>query len=295
MSEFDEGEPHRPGTDPGATRVPCSRFPRTADCEDSVAVEEPLEIRLEDDAFATIMRTPGSDRDLALGFLYSEGVIDSISDVGTLTFCARDSDVETANVVQLRAPDGVELASPGGRRHGPSVSSCGVCGKQSIDEVLALPPPPTVTGKSHDRSDPWLSLETLVALPDRLRGPQRLFEITGAIHAAAIFDAMGEACRIREDIGRHNAVDKTIGAALLEDALPLERRVLQVSGRVSFEIVQKAYRAGIPVISAVSGVSSLAVDLAGEVGITLAGFVRDGRCNVYVDAGHLSSLDELPR
>lgn len=255
---------------------------------DQVVVEEPLEIRVNSEAFATVMRTPGDDSDLALGLLYAEGVIDSRSDIGALSLHGKDAlarpsrepgpapDDALLNTADLLHSDpGRKITYPS--RQGVSMSSCGVCGKRSISEAMALTPPPSARA---DR-EPWLSLDLIGLLPERMKPLQELFQRTGALHAAGIFDPQGELLCLREDIGRHNAVDKTIGAALLEELLPLSRCVLQVSGRVSFEIVQKAYRAGIPAIASVSGASSLSIRMARAIDMTLAGFVRDGKYCLY--------------
>ena len=281
---------------PGIRRTTCRRFPprgeSTGDDNDVVVVEEPIEFRVGDEPLATVMRTPGHDRDLALGFLFSEGLIDSSRDVGALAFCERQEDDHggSRNVVVLHLDDGAPTTPRIAPRRGPATSSCGVCGKQSIEDVLRLRPPPTPSREGPTPTAdalPWLDPNLLTGLPERLRREQRLFTTTGALHGAAVFDTTGTTRWTREDIGRHNAVDKVVGAALHDEALPLTHTVLQVSGRVSFEIVQKAYRAGIPVVGAVSGVSTLAIELAERVGMSLAGFVRDGRFTVYVDGGHL--------
>ena len=255
---------------------------------DHIVLEEPLEIRVNWEAFATLMRTPGDDRDLALGFLYAEGVIDSRADIGALSIQGKDALVSPENSPQAEPDDSLvntadllpadpnrEIAIPS--RQGPSMSSCGICGKRSISEALRLTPPTD----SQTASQPWLPPELIGELPDRLKQRQELFIRTGALHAAGIFNQEGKLLFAREDIGRHNAVDKLVGAALMKELLPLKKYVLQVSGRISFEIVQKAYRAGIPALSAVSGASSLSISLAQTIGMTLAGFVRDGKYCLY--------------
>ena len=255
---------------------------------DHIVLEEPLEIRVNSEAFATLMRTPGDDRDLALGFLYAEGVIDSRADIGALSIHGKDALVSPENSPQAEPDDSLvntadllpadpnrEIVIPS--RQGPSMSSCGICGKRSISEALALTPPTD----SQTASQPWLPPELIGELPDRLKQRQELFIRTGALHAAGIFNQEGKLLFAREDSGRHNAVDKLVGAALMEELLPLKKYVLQVSGRISFEIVQKAYRAGIPALSAVSGASSLSISLAQTIGMTLAGFVRDGKYCLY--------------
>lgn len=261
-----------------------------AEESDQVVVEEPLEIRVNSSPFATLLRTPGQDSNLALGFLYAEGVIDCRSDIGALSLCGRDALAESGgesdsptddsllNTIDLLPADPEKKVIPPARQ-GVAVSSCGVCGKRSIAEAMALTPPASPPGEAP--SGPWLEPGLVGKLPDRLKTGQEIFRRTGALHAAGIFDPEGELLLLSEDIGRHNAVDKIIGAALLEDLLPLNQCILQVSGRVSFEIVQKAYRAGIPAISAVSGVSNLSIELARTIGILLAGFVRDEKYCLY--------------
>jgi FdhD protein len=229
---------------------------------DQVAVEEPLEIRVDGRPLTVTMRTPGHDEELALGFLYGEGLIAEPRPVGPPADLA-------ANAVEVQGP---LLGDPGERRF-YATSSCGVCGKASLDDIAVrcdvVPPGFTVAA------------DVLVSLPERLREAQRVFDRTGGLHAAGLFDGDGSALSVREDVGRHNAVDKVIGEQLLAGPVPMRDRVLQVSGRASFEIVQKAAVAGIPVVSAVSAPSSLAVDAGGRLGVTVVGFVRDSRCNVY--------------
>jgi len=245
---------------------------------DRLAVEEPLEIRLKAPTGASTlgvtMRTPGSDIELVAGLLLSEGIVDDAGDLARIAYCTDDNVVESQryNVVTAtlrRPPRRTE------RERAMLVSSsCGVCGTASIDELKLTGHPPIPTG-------PQVPLTWLCELPDRLREMQRSFELTGAVHAAGLARANGEMLVVREDVGRHNAVDKVMGWAMLGGRLPLSEAVLVVSGRVAFEIVQKALRAGVPIVAAVSGATSLAAGLAEETGITLAGFVRDGRCTVY--------------
>ena len=243
---------------------------------DVVATEEPLEIRAggpgqEARAVAVTMRTPGGDYELAAGFLFTEGLI-APGDVRRVAYCDDLGDDEQRyNVVTVtlaRTFDHEAL-----RRNFFATSSCGICGKAALDDVEVRCAP--VAG------DTQVATSVLVALPDALRAKQRVFDRTGGLHAAGLFTPAGELVTLREDVGRHNAVDKVIGERLLAGDLPLADHVLQVSGRASFEIVQKAAVAGIPVVSAVSAPSSLAVDAAERLGLTLVGFVRDGRCNVY--------------
>jgi FdhD protein len=247
--------------------------------EDVLAVEEPLEIRLGSMQFSVTMRTPGNDFDLVAGFLVSEGIIWTPEQLVSLRFCAgEDADgVQTFNVVeaQLR-PD---VVRPEIGRNVFTSSSCGICGTDSIEAV---------SKSSHfsPAGDPLIvPVETLAALPDALRSAQDVFDVTGGVHAAGLFriadDGSAELLCLREDVGRHNAVDKVVGWALREGLLPLRGTVLQVSGRASFELVQKASLAGIPVLAAVSAPSSLAVELAEAGGMTLAGFSRRTSLNVY--------------
>jgi FdhD protein len=227
---------------------------------DLVATEEPLEIRVDGEPLAVTMRTPGRDEELALGFLYGEGLIDGPRDAGPTADLA-------ANTVEVAGP---LLHDPGERRF-YTTSSCGVCGKGAIEQVVVrsepLPAGPTV------------SRDLVAALPERLRQPA--FEATGGMHATGLFDAAGELLVVREDVGRHNAMDKVVGRALLDGALPLHDRLLCVSGRLSFELAQKAAVAGCPVLVGVGAPSSLAIELAQERGLTLCGFAREGSVNVY--------------
>jgi FdhD protein len=246
---------------------------------DTLATEEPMEIRIaagpERRTLAVTMRTPGSDFELAAGFLSGEGVLGPAG-IEQIAYCT-DLDVDAEQrynivTVTLDAPALPEL--PGLDRHFTTTSACGVCGKESLEALRIRGCEPLTGG-------PSLSAETVYALPGRLRDAQGLFESTGGLHAAALFDADGTLDSVREDVGRHNAVDKLIGRALLDGRLPLADRILMVSGRTSFEIVQKALAAGIRVVCAVSAPSSLAVDLAESFGITLIGFLRDRRFNIY--------------
>ncbi|MFF2246445.1 formate dehydrogenase accessory sulfurtransferase FdhD [Arthrobacter sp. NPDC058130] len=247
--------------------------------EDVLAVEEPLEIRLGNMSFSVTMRTPGSDFDLVAGFLVSEGIIWTPEQLVSLRFCAgEDADgIQTFNVVEAQLRPDVVLPETG--RNVFTSSSCGICGTDSIDAVRK---------SSHysPAQDPLtVPVETLAALPDALRSAQEVFDLTGGVHAAGLFriadDGSAELLCLREDVGRHNAVDKVVGWALREGLLPLRGTVLQVSGRASFELVQKAALAGIPVLAAVSAPSSLAVELAEASGMTLAGFSRRTSLNVY--------------
>jgi len=248
--------------------------------EDQLAGEEPLEIRFGHTSYTTSMRTPGDDFDMVTGFLVSEGLISEPEHLASLRYCAGTDEAgnQTYNVIQVQLGPG---ATHRGLRAATNVvtrSACGICGTNSIDEVRkkAAFAHPTESGR--------IELETLLGLPDTLRASQKLFSSTGGVHAAGLFSTSGELMILREDVGRHNAVDKVIGAALREGLLPLENTVLQVSGRASFELVQKATMAGIPVLSAVSAPSSLAADLAEESGLTLAAFSRGRSVNLYTHA-----------
>jgi len=233
--------------------------------EDAVAVEEPLEIRVGGRPLSVTMRTPGHDDELALGLLYGEALIDAPCPVDVAPGLA-------ANTVDLDARLRVLPAA----RSFHATSSCGVCGKGALEDVA-------VTVSPLDPAEgPLVPRSTLAALPDRLVQPT--FERTGGLHAAGLFDALGEPLVVREDVGRHNALDKVVGRALLDGMLPLAEAIVCVSGRVSFELVQKAARAGAPILVAVGAPSSLAVALAAEQGITLCGFARAGTTNVYTHA-----------
>ncbi|MEO6858704.1 MAG: formate dehydrogenase accessory sulfurtransferase FdhD [Solirubrobacteraceae bacterium] len=230
---------------------------------DDVAIESPLEIRVDGAPLAVTMRTPGHDEELALGFLHGEGLIDGPRDTGPTADFA-------ANVVEVAGP---LLRDPGARRF-YTTSSCGVCGKGALEEVavLSAPLPP----------GPQLTRDLAAALPDRLEQPG--FVRTGGLHATGLFTSAGELLLTREDVGRHNAMDKVLGRALLEGLLPLGECVLCVSGRLSFELVQKAAVAGAPILVGVGAPSSLAIELAADRGLTLCGFARRGRVNVYTGA-----------
>jgi FdhD protein len=261
----------------GLTQRPAARFGPAGRSEvDDVALEEPLEIRVAGDPLAITMRTPGEDRELALGFLHAEGVIASIDDVGSAVHCGRPGEEGFGNVIDVLPAPGTALAPErivGARRGTVVSSSCGVCGRLSIDDLAARCAP----------LDDACTIEAvrIGAMIAALRQEQRVFARTGGVHAAALFDLSGNLLVLREDIGRHNAVDKVVGHLALSRALPARGRVLAVSGRASFEIVQKAVIAKIPIIASVSAASSLAIDLAARMNVTLAAFVRDGGMNVY--------------
>ncbi|MGC5024944.1 formate dehydrogenase accessory sulfurtransferase FdhD [Tsukamurella sp. DT100] len=246
---------------------------------DTLAVEEPLEIRVAGTPLAVTMRTPGHDVELAAGFLVSEGVIGAAEEFRSAIHCGgpgTGGEINEYNVLDIALAEGVRPPAPDVTRNFYTTSSCGMCGKASIDAVRTV-------SRFDVRADPVVvGAERVAALPDRLRAGQAVFDKTGGLHAAGLFDAeTGELLVLREDVGRHNAVDKVIGWALLQGRLPLRGVILQVSGRASFELVQKAAMAGIPVLSAVSAPSSLAVELADEAGLTLLGFVRGDHMNVY--------------
>jgi FdhD protein len=230
---------------------------------DEVAVEEPLEIRVDGSPLAVTMRTPGHDEELALGFLHGEGLIDGPREAGPTEDFA-------ANIVEVAGP----LSRDPGARRFYTTSSCGVCGKGALEEV-AVHAPPLAPG-------PLVERALLASLPDRLRQPA--FERTGGLHATGLFDAAGQLLLLREDVGRHNAMDKVIGRALLDGLVPLRDSILCVSGRLAFELVQKAALAGVPILVGVGAPTSLAVELAADRGMTLAGFARGDRVNVYTGA-----------
>ncbi|MCM3615384.1 formate dehydrogenase accessory sulfurtransferase FdhD [Microbacterium enclense] len=257
---------------------------------DAIAVEEPLEIRVAGSPLSVTMRTPGHDVELAAGFLVSEGVLSRGDQFARAIHCGGPgtggADGNTYNVLDLTLAPGVASPTP---RSFFTTSSCGVCGTASIDAVEKV--------SSYDVSSDGIqvSAHDVAAFPDRLREQQKTFDKTGGLHGAALFDVVtGELLVAREDVGRHNAVDKVVGWALLNDRLPLRGTVLQVSGRVSFELVQKAVMAGIPILSAVSAPSSLAIELAERAGLTLAAFVRDSSMNLYTRADRIRVPSTTP-
>jgi FdhD protein len=265
--------------------------------EDRAAVEEPLEVRLHDRPFAVIMRTPGADRELAAGFLLAERVIRSADELGTVAHCTdrsaddpadrlrqdfgareggRERDVRGENIVNVTLANGSASAIErllADRRQVTTNSSCGLCGRRTIESLAADVPA--------IRSAWTVATATILALPAALRARQAVFDDTGGLHAAGLFARDGALVDVAEDVGRHNAVDKIVGRMLIRELLPLADHLLCVSGRTSFEIVQKAIIAGIPIVAAVSAPSSLAIDLAEECGVTLVGFVRDDGFNIY--------------
>lgn len=251
---------------------------------DVLAAEEPLEIRIFGTPLAVTMRTPGADWDLVHGFLATEGVICGPSDIRTLRYCdsVDDTGRNTYNVSDVELAEGVARPDASVTRNFYTTSSCGICGKASIDAVTIDSP-----YDLHSDQTP-VDLDVVLGLPEKLRAAQDVFDKTGGLHAAGIFDARGELLVAREDVGRHNAVDKAIGAMVREGRLPLTGAILMVSGRASFELTQKAFLAGIPTLAAVSAPSSLAAELAEEVGMTLIGFVRGSGCNVYTGQSRVS-------
>ncbi len=259
-----------------STKIVSIRGGERSERADSLATEEPMEIRAggpgqEAEAVAVTMRTPGGDFELAVGFLFTEGLIDA-GDVHRVAYCDNvPGEDQQYNIVSVTLDEPLDRARL--HRNFAATSSCGICGKAALDdvEVRCAPVAP----------GPEVSADVLVSLPERLRAGQKVFARTGGLHAAGLFTPEGELVTLREDVGRHNAVDKVIGEQLLAGRLPLSGHVLQVSGRASFEIVQKAAVAGIPIVSAVSAPSSLAVEAGERFGMTIVGFVRDGGCNVY--------------
>lgn len=241
---------------------------------DYLAAEEPLEIRIGDEPLSVTMRTPGDDLELTAGFLLTEGLIQRGEQIAALEMAQDERAASAGNVVVARLTPDVATDSEKMRRNFFAASSCGICGKASIDSVRSrtLQPP---------NPDFRCAPELLVALPDALRASQAVFGRTGGLHAAALFSASGELLVLREDIGRHNAVDKVIGWALRGNRIPLSNEILLVSGRGGFEIIQKAIVAGVPVVASVSAPSSLAVKLAREMGLTLVGFLRERRFVIY--------------
>jgi FdhD protein len=246
---------------------------------DQVAVEEPLEIRLADEALAVIMRTPGEDMELAAGLLLAEEIIQDSDDIATIAHCRDAEDPELENIVNITlTPECMDRVKARGgdekmKRTFLTSSSCGVCGKRSIETLHALTPP---FGEFMP-----LDIDKILSFPNAMQAGQKVFDATGGIHAAAIFDVDGTLLVLREDIGRHNAVDKCVGSLVLTDNLPIDHCTMMVSGRTSFEVIQKALVAGIRTVAAVSAPSSLAIELARDSKINLCGFVRGKSLNVY--------------
>ena len=243
-----------------------------------LVTEEPLEIRVNahgvDHAISVTMRTPGNDFELAVGFLTTEGVIKGKQDFDQVRYCVGGPAEQQYNIVTVALRPGVDFDAARLKRNFYTTSSCGICGKASLEALALNDPPPIPRG-------PEIDSATLSELPQKLRTQQKVFDKTGGLHAAGLFEPDGTLVASREDVGRHNAVDKLVGWMVLEQKFPAGERVLAVSGRASFEIMQKALAAGIPMVAAVSAPSSLAVAVAEQYGMTLAGFVRDGSLNVY--------------
>jgi FdhD protein len=278
MLEKTSGRPRRGSKT--KTRVRVVEDGRVRVRPDTLATEEPMEIRLlagqTTQTVAVTMRTPGADFELAAGFLYGEGIVDSPDNVQKISYCV-DSDLDAEqryNIVNVELRGGHEFDLRPLERHFYTTSACGVCGKASLEQ-LELRGCPVMT------AGPEVSAEVINTLPEKLREAQGLFDATGGLHAAALFDDKGELIALREDVGRHNATDKLVGWALLEGRLPLTDHIVMVSGRSSFEILQKCLTAVAPVVCAISAPSSLAVDVAKQFGMTLVGFLRGGRFNVY--------------
>jgi FdhD protein len=256
--------------------------------QDSLVGEEPLEIRVGDQPLTVTMRTPGHDLELAAGFLFTEGLIHSRGQILSIAHADADQTTAEGNVVRVEIDPGVDLGLERMQRNFFATSSCGICGKASIENVRSRrlnPPNPAFR----------IDAEALVRMPGALRSSQAIFGRTGGLHAAALFTATGELQVIREDVGRHNAVDKVVGWALMENRLPLSESVLLASGRGGFEIIQKSIMAGVPVVASVSAPSGLAVRLARELRLTLVGFLRDRRFVVYAGQERLIFSDSLPQ
>lgn len=276
---------HRPGRTT-RTHAWALQDGRSQARRDAVATEEPLEIRVavpdEVRTVAVTMRTPGDDFELAVGFLHGEGVITSADEVERVAYCVdRNVDIEQRyNIVTVTLAPGTTVDLRPLERHFVTTSACGVCGKAALDAL-------EVRGCSKLAEDLVVDPTLLLALPERLRAAQAVFEATGGLHAAGLFTLGGQLLALREDVGRHNALDKLVGWALLEGRLPLDRHIVLVSGRASYELLQKCVAAAVPVVCSVSAPSSLAVDVARTFGVTLVGFLRDGRFNVYAGIGRI--------
>ena len=249
--------------------------------EDTLAIEEPLEIRLaygsqgQEQSISITMRTPGHDKELAAGFLFTEGIIQQADQIHAIEHLSSFNPAEQGNIIRVQLAETAKVNLKKLERHFYTSSSCGVCGKASIDAVR------TTSVFKILPEQPQFSAQLIHRLPERLRQQQAVFDHTGGLHAAALFDTEGKLLLLREDVGRHNAVDKLVGAALSEGLLPLQNQLILVSGRASFELIQKALMAGIPMLAAIGAPSSLAIELAREAGMSVLGFVRDGRFNVY--------------
>lgn len=256
---------------------------------DDVSVEEPLEIRVayhladkkESKNISVTMRTPGNDAELAVGFLFTEGIISSHQQVKSIYFPEAECSRNSENIVIVELTEGCVPELMKADRNFYTTSSCGVCGKGSIESIRTVS-----TFHNHTKQNTEISLETLYQLSEKLQSFQNNFSATGGIHASGIFDLEGNLLALREDVGRHNALDKIIGYALSADLLPLDNKILVLSGRASFELIQKATMAGITIVAAIGAPSSLAVDLAKEFDITLLGFLRYNRFNIYHSGSH---------
>ncbi len=264
--------------EPGSTRIDVVAYRGTAreTRPETVVVEEPLALRLDGEPLAVTMRTPGNDVELAAGFLVTEGIVSDFRVVNSIAHCD-----QTNNVVEIRTEPGASAVQRPEARHFFASSSCGICGKATLEALRTF-------SKPLHADDLRVDVKLLEALPARLREAQPLFRDTGALHAAGLFSADGTLLCAREDVGRHNAVDKVVGWAALERRLPLAGTILLASGRLGFEIAQKALVAGIPLLAAISAPSSLAVELARENGMTLVAFLRGDACNVYAGAARIT-------
>jgi FdhD protein len=287
----DPREPDAPGHDPERTRavrVSSIHAGGSRVRDDLVACEEPLEIQLGPVSLAVVMRTPGHDEELALGFLVTERVVSSPADIVSIRHCSTFPSPEAEdNVIRVTLADHVVVDLAALRRNLYASSSCGICGKATIQNALAAAPP---LADDQSRTD----AATLRAMPARLAAAQDVFRATGGLHGAALFDANGHCLVVREDVGRHNAVDKVIGWATPRGLLPLSGHTLFVSGRVSYEVVQKALAARIPLVAAVSAPTSLAVELAEAAGLGLVGFLRGDEMNVYANAWRVRAEESGP-
>jgi FdhD protein len=252
--------------------------PGSGEAMDHIVVEEPLEIRLGGEAIAVTMRTPGDDLELAAGFLFTETAIASGADIEAIGFSTRAEDKERRNVVEVTPKPGAAIDAEKAKRSFYAASSCGLCGKATLDAIELK------IARLGREDDTIFTLSMLRSLPDAMRAAQATFATTGGLHAAALFDAQGKLLVLREDIGRHNATDKVIGHEVLANATPCHGKALLVSGRAGFEIVQKAAVARIPLVAAVSAPSSLAIDLAERLGITLVAFLRPPSAGIYAHA-----------
>lgn len=262
---------------------------RSRRVDDYLAAESPLEIRVNDRPYGVMLRTPGNDADLAAGLLYSEGVItDREHILSVASQEAKVGDLNSANLISVALAEGVAAPVFNDAKHFSAGSACGLCGKSAIDDLRAR-------GVRHPERQTQFDAKILCGLPDKLRAAQANFGRTGGLHAAALFSSAGDLDIIREDIGRHNAVDKVVGWALQDDELPLSGKILLVSGRGGFEIVQKAIVAGVPVLASISAPSSLAVQLAREFGLTLVGFLRGERFVIYSGEDRLLQVPESAR